>query len=83
MSAMRPFGNDDGQFQTELGMSRDEHATEHSINVLTEISLQTSRKAILTMAIVFAMLQIIGAEIIGATDIVLDANGNRVEHHRT
>jgi hypothetical protein len=30
-----------------------------------------------------AMTQIIGAEIIGATDIVLDANGNRVEHQRS
>jgi hypothetical protein len=32
------------------------------------------------MAIVLAMLQIIGTEIIGAANIVLDANGNRAEH---
>jgi len=35
------------------------------------------------VAIVLAMLQIIGTETIGATTIVLDANGNRVEHHRS
>jgi hypothetical protein len=45
--------------------------------------LQTVRKVILTAAIVLAMTQIIGAENIAATNIVLDANGNRVEHHRT
>jgi hypothetical protein len=33
-------------------------------------------------AIVLAMTQIIGTEKIGATNIVLDANGNRVEYHR-
>jgi hypothetical protein len=45
--------------------------------------LQTFRKVILIAAIVLAMMQIIGAENIAATNIVLDANGNRVEHHRS
>gem|GEM_PF-6534868 len=47
---------------------------------LTRASLQTFRKVILIAAIVLAMMQIIGAENIAATNIVLDANGNRVEH---
>jgi hypothetical protein len=43
----------------------------------------TFRKLILTAAILLAMMQIIGSEKIGATNIVLDANGNRVERHRS
>jgi hypothetical protein len=35
------------------------------------------------VAVVLAMMQIIGPEKIGANNIVLDANGNRVEHHRS
>jgi len=50
---------------------------------LTRASLQTFRKVILIAAIVLAMMQIIGAENIAATNIVLDANGNRVEHPRS
>jgi hypothetical protein len=29
------------------------------------------------------MMQIIDAETVGAANITLDANGNRVEHHRS
>jgi hypothetical protein len=50
---------------------------------LTKASLQTFRKVILLAAIVLAMMQIIGAEKLGAANIVLDANGNQVEHHRS
>ena len=50
---------------------------------LTRASLQTFRKVIPIAAIVLAMMQIIGTEKIGATTIVLDANGNNVEHHRS
>jgi hypothetical protein len=46
-------------------------------------SLQTFRKVILIVAIVLAMVQIIGTEKLGATNITLDANGNRVEHRRS
>jgi hypothetical protein len=35
------------------------------------------------VAIVLAMMQIVGAEKLGATNITLDANGNRVERHRS
>jgi hypothetical protein len=49
---------------------------------LTSVSLQTFRKVILIAAILLAMMQIIGTEKLGASNIVLDANGNPVEHHR-
>jgi len=45
--------------------------------------LQTLRKAILWAAIALAMTQLVGAENMPATNIVLDANGNRVDHHRS
>ncbi len=50
---------------------------------LMRVSLQTFRKIILMVAVVLAMLQIVNSETIGATNIVLDANGNRVAHHRS
>jgi len=50
---------------------------------LTRTSLQTFRKVILVVVIGLAMMPIIGTEKIGATNITLDANGNRVEHHRS
>jgi hypothetical protein len=40
------------------------------------------RRVILVGAIVGAMMQIIGTEHISATNIVLDANGNRAENPR-
>jgi hypothetical protein len=42
--------------------------------------LQTLKKAVLTLVIVLATVQIIGAEKTSAAGIVLDANGNRAGH---
>jgi len=50
---------------------------------LTRTSLQTFRKVILIVVIGLALMPTIGTGKIGAANIILDANGNRVEpHHR-
>jgi hypothetical protein len=49
----------------------------------TRISSQTVRKIILVAALGLMTLNFIGPEKIRAASIVLDANGNRVEHHRS
>jgi hypothetical protein len=48
---------------------------------LTRAALQTFKRAILTAAILLAMMQIVGTEKLGAANIILDANGNPVERH--
>jgi hypothetical protein len=45
--------------------------------------LQTFKKVILLAAILLAMMQIVGTEKLGAASVVLDANGNPVERHRS
>jgi hypothetical protein len=50
--------------------------------LLTRPRLHHFRTVILIAAFVLAMLQITGTGRIGAANIVLDANGNRVEQHR-
>jgi hypothetical protein len=49
------------------------------VSLLTRAALQTFKKVILIAAILLAIMQIVGTEKLGATNIVMDANGNPVE----
>jgi hypothetical protein len=53
------------------------------VSLLTRAALQTFKKVILVAAILLAMMQIVGTEKLDAANIVLDANGNPVERHRS
>ena len=46
------------------------------MSLLTRAALQTFKKVILIAAILLAIMQIVGTEKLGATNIVMDANGN-------